>query len=64
MRKWLKRFKQLTCKHCWRPAFFNTATVKYLMMPAQPARFCEVCRKVEVLSVEQFYAYFGRMPQL
>jgi hypothetical protein len=43
-----------TCEHRWRPAITGRVST--------PARYCSLCRKTEPLSVEMFYAYFGRMP--
>jgi len=42
--------EQHRCHHSWRPAKKGT----------KPARCCRICEKVEIISPEMFYAYFGR----
>jgi hypothetical protein len=55
----LKRLEQWRCGHDavghhWRPALTSS----------DPCRTCMFCEKTEILSVEDFYAHFGRMPIL
>lgn len=50
-------WKEMTCKHFWRPCAFSVNRTPYL-----PAKVCDDCGKVIVLSVARFYAEFGRMP--
>ena len=49
LRKW---YLEITCSHLWRPVLHD----------GYAARWCERCDRVERLSVEEFYARFGRMP--
>lgn len=46
--------RQQFCKHFWRPAVTSRS----------PAKLCDYCEKVVELSKEQFYAEFGRMPDI
>jgi len=43
----------LACPHKWRPALTSKS----------PARYCNICEKVEHLTEPEFYAYFGRIPK-
>jgi hypothetical protein len=56
---------QSLCPHKqWRPAVRKNKDflpAKVRLIPT-PARVCGRCLKVEVLSIQQFYAQFGRMP--
>jgi hypothetical protein len=46
-------WKQLRCEHFWRPAVKSGGI---------QVKVCDYCEKCVELSVEEFYALFGRMP--
>lgn len=52
--KWLRdlvhALLDAKCPHKWRPA----------KVMGKPARYCNICEEVEMLTPENFYAYFGR----
>jgi hypothetical protein len=50
LRELWQRFLDAPCPHKWRPA----------KVAGQPARYCNICEEVELLTREMFYAYFGR----
>lgn len=51
-------WKRRNCKHEWRAGVIG----RRIWTLGVPVRFCEECDKTETLTVEQFYAQFGRMP--
>lgn len=52
-----REWKQWRCHHFWRPAVLSVNRTPY-----RPARTCDDCGKMELLTVGRFYAEFGRMP--
>jgi hypothetical protein len=46
-------FVQRSCDHDWEPA----------LLKGQPCKHCELCKKNERLSREEFYAQFGTIPE-
>lgn len=51
-RSYEKQSKQTSCTHFWEPARTSVG----------PARYCKWCEKTEQLTVEMYYAHFGKMP--
>lgn len=49
--RFAKRMEQSGCRHHWRPARTRKSLVRY----------CPRCGKIEDLTPEMFYAYFGRI---
>jgi hypothetical protein len=59
LRGFLEWLRDARCIHkksrnVWRPC----------LAEGRPARVCSLCDKVEEMTVEEFYAWFGRMPQM
>lgn len=53
--KWRRRWRMFWCTHqAWRPAETSRG----------PARWCEDCDLIEMISAEEMYAYFGVYPKM
>jgi len=58
-------WKSRSCKHVWRPAIKEVDRPAGFLMVRRistPVRLCSKCDKVEICTVPEFYAQFGRMP--
>lgn len=49
------------CEHRWRPCVQRVHKLDG-STSLRPGRMCGVCGHLGLLSMEEFYAYFGRMP--
>lgn len=58
-----QRWKEYWCKHFWRPAIRHKCkTGTRYVEESLPVKVCDYCEKAIVLTKEEFYAEFGRMP--
>lgn len=48
---WILKWDQYRCPHRFRPARVND----------KPARVCKICDHIELLTREEFFAYFGEL---
>jgi hypothetical protein len=62
----LRWWKEYRCDHYWRPALQTRMPHQIVPggMSEYGMRVCDYCRKTNVLTDEEFYAQFGRMPIL
>jgi hypothetical protein len=65
MCRWLVLWKQSRCVHAWRPAKYRDGLVTDQMYRCQshysPARHCGLCDLTEYITMELYYAQFGRI---
>lgn len=55
--------KEKPCKyHFWRPAIKETWNLDRTCREDHPAKVCEDCGRIEILTDAEFYSQFGKMP--